>query len=98
MLVSDGSIPASHTAAQRPSPQRIYESLSIDAGEAAKPAPNLVYLFDDVLTSGAHFVASMRRLREVFTDQPIIGNFVARCTRPEPQTQTELLQGDVQLP
>jgi len=96
LLVSDGSIPASHTAAQRPSPQQIYESLSIHPGEAAKAAPNLIYLFDDVLTSGAHFVASVRRLREIFPDQPIVGNFVARCTRPDPQVQPEALQGDAE--
>ncbi|BEP62328.1 hypothetical protein GmRootV213_28820 [Variovorax sp. V213] len=82
LLVSDGSIPASHTSAQRPSPQRIYESLSFDAHEREKAAPNIIYLFDDVLTSGAHFVSCLRRLRELYSEQPIVGNFVARCGRP----------------
>jgi hypothetical protein len=91
LLVSDGSIPASHTAAQRPSPQRIYDSLSFDAMEREKPAPNIIYVFDDVLTSGAHFVACLRRLRELYPTQPIVGNFVARCLRP--QQELALPQG-----
>lgn len=90
LLVSDGSIPTSHTAAQRPSPQRIYESLSLDVAESAKPAPNLIYLFDDVLTSGSHFVACLRRLRELYPEQPVIGNFIARCARPEKVVQVSL--------
>lgn len=87
LLVSDGSIPASHTAAKRPSPQKIYDSLSLSTAEAAKPAPNFLYLFDDVLTSGAHFVACLRRLRELYPKQPIIGNFVARSSRLEKLAQ-----------
>jgi hypothetical protein len=39
-------------------------------------------------------VASVRRLRELFPDQPIVGNFVARCNRPDPQVQPDVLQGD----
>lgn len=90
LLVSNGSIPASHTASHRPSPQQIYDSLSLSPVEAAMPIPNIIYLFDDVLTTGAHFVACLRRLRELYPEQPIIGNFVARCARPEQLAQVPL--------
>ncbi|TWO71524.1 hypothetical protein FN976_11460 [Caenimonas sedimenti] len=96
LLVFDGHIPASHTAAQPPSPQRTYESLAVDPVEEAKSAPNLVYLFDDVLKSGANLLAAMRRLREVFPNQPIIGNFDA-LHAPGAARAPELLE-DAQVP
>jgi len=43
-----------------------------------RPPPGVIYLFDDMLTTGAHYVAAARKLAEVIPGVPIVGNFVAR--------------------
>jgi hypothetical protein len=49
----------------------------------ATPAPRTIVLFDDVLTTGAHFVAARRVLRRRFGDVRFMGVVVAR-RKPEP--------------
>lgn len=82
LIVSDGSIPTSHTAEKRPKLDAIVGSLSLDSPPAT--APKFIFLFDDVLTTGAHFVACSELLKKRFPDAGIVGNFIARCARPDP--------------
>jgi hypothetical protein len=42
------------------------------------PKPSVVAVFDDVLTTGAHFAAMKQLLRQHFADVPICGIFLAR--------------------
>jgi predicted amidophosphoribosyltransferase len=44
----------------------------------------MVGLFDDVLTTGAHFVAASRVLRSAWLDATIFGVFIASRVFPEP--------------
>lgn len=84
-LSSSGVHAASHEAQARPSPEELYAELHFDpaTGKPDQP-PGVIFLFDDMLTTGAHYVAATRRLAEVFPGVQIIGNFVARRILPDP--------------
>jgi predicted amidophosphoribosyltransferase len=45
---------------------------------ALVPAPQVIGIFDDVLTTGAHFKAAQTVLRQQFPGAQIIGFFIAR--------------------
>ncbi len=83
LLESDGTLQASHSSEQRPKPAQLVRSIQINQVPTPAVAPKWVYLFDDVLTSGAHFVACSTHIRKLFPNTKIIGNFVARSRRPE---------------
>jgi hypothetical protein len=85
LLMSDGSLEPSHSAAARPKLRRLVSSMSVESAAIPTQAPTMVFLFDDVLTTGAHFVASSTHLQRVFPQARIIGTFVARTRRPDPQ-------------
>lgn len=76
---------ASHEARARPTPDELYAELGFDplAGKSEHP-PGVIFLFDDMLTSGAHYLAVTRKLAEVFPGVPVVGNFVARRIMPDP--------------
>jgi len=42
------------------------------------PTPAVIGLFDDVLTTGAHFKAAQSILQKTFPDVRVIGLFIAR--------------------
>lgn len=90
-LSFDGTLAASHDATYRPSPDELYEALFFDrhAGRITEP-PGLILLFDDVLTTGAHFVAASRKLSDVFPGVRIVGSFVARRRIPDPFADIDL--------
>jgi predicted amidophosphoribosyltransferase len=71
------STDAAHTAPLRPSIADLVANLEID-GDLAEPAPKSIALVDDVLTTGAHFVAAKTVLAARFPSVPIRGLFVAR--------------------
>lgn len=77
ILVMKKSDKASHERDDRPDPDDLEELMKIDE-ELAKPAPKTILLVDDVLTTGAHFVAAKRVLRKRFPDAEVIGLFAAR--------------------
>jgi len=84
LLISDGSLAPSHQATERPKLKELIKSLSIDTTALPQNPPRMVFLFDDVLTTGAHFVACSTHIRRTFPQARIIGNFVARTRRPDP--------------
>jgi len=84
-LSFSGANAASHETAERPSPDELQADLSFDeaAGRRVQP-PTVVFLFDDMLTTGAHYVAAARKLTDAYPGTQIIGNFVARRLIPDP--------------
>lgn len=80
-----GALSASHKSQSRASPDELYAQLHFDpeTGKAGT-TPGLIFLFDDMLTSGAHFVAVSRKLSEVFPGVEIIGIFASRRRVPDP--------------
>lgn len=84
-LSFSGRYGASHESDDRPSPTDLFQDLNFDEDEGAPDdAPSAIFLFDDMLTTGAHFVAASRKLGEHFPGVPIIGQFVARRRVPNP--------------
>lgn len=83
-LSFDGRHVASHETNARPSIDDLYAALHFDA-EAGRPAdrPGEIVLFDDMLTTGAHFVAASRKLAEFFPGVPITACFIARRVLPD---------------
>lgn len=84
-LSFSGAYAASHESDERPSPDELYDELTFNptVGRSQIP-PGFIYLFDDMLTTGAHYVAAARKLTEVFPGVPIVGNFIARRRIPNP--------------
>jgi orotate phosphoribosyltransferase len=61
----------------RPTPDEIQANYAIE--EALRnPAPQVIGLFDDVLTTGAHYRAASSALKQAFPDVRVIGFFIAR--------------------
>jgi len=89
-LSFSGAYAASHESDDRPSPEELYAELTFDptVGRPQVP-PGVIYLFDDMLTTGAHYVAAMRKLAEVFPGVPIVGNFIARRRIPNPFAEVD---------
>jgi hypothetical protein len=63
----------------RSGPDVLYESMRVVL-PLTDPKPHAIFLVDDVLTTGANFVAAKRRLAQVLPDVPVYGLFVARKT------------------
>jgi hypothetical protein len=74
---------ASHERSDRPSPDDLYAAMGIrDDQVGDRDAVGEIWLFDDVLTTGAHFKAACRRLHEVYPNATIRGCFLARRALP----------------
>ena len=83
-LSFDGRHVASHKANARPTIDELYDALQFD-GKTARVTdpPGEIVLFDDMLTTGAHFVAVSRKLSEKFPSVPISACFIARRALPD---------------
>lgn len=88
-LSFSGRHAASHEAAARPTPDELYEDLTFDLRYGDR-APGAMLVFDDMLTTGAHYVAVTRKLSEQFPGVPVIGQFVARRIVPDPFADFEI--------
>lgn len=84
-LSFSGINPASHETTSRPSPEDLMSALVFDevAGRHHQ-VPGVIFLFDDVLTTGAHYIATLGKLHSIFPQTPVVGNFVARRIYPNP--------------
>lgn len=77
LLVQQQTMESAHDADVRPGPDQIAAAYQIDENLCA-PAPNMIALFDDVVTTGAHFVAARRVLQARFLQAKVFGFFIAR--------------------
>lgn len=84
-LSFSGKYAASHETDSRPNPDQLFNELSFDplVGNVAVQ-PRAILLFDDMLTTGGHYVAAARRLGQHFPGAEVIGQFVARRIIPNP--------------
>lgn len=92
LVIQTQSTAAAHETDARPSPDEIEAVYRIDAKLLAPP-PKVIAVFDDLLTTGAHFVAMKRVLGNQFPGVPIIGLFVARRAPKSALTDFEGLFG-----
>lgn len=77
LIFQHESIESAHSSLYRPSPEEIYDNYRIDE-EITEPRPQRIALFDDVLTTGAHFKASQKILEEHYPGVRVGGVFIAR--------------------
>lgn len=77
LIVQAQTTAAAHDADVRPTPDDIAGGYLID-DRLSQPNPTVIALFDDVMTTGAHFVAAKRTLAARFPQTPILGFFIAR--------------------
>ncbi len=77
LLIQATSTEAAHLQQDRPRPADIEALYQIDPGLAV-PGPTVIGVFDDVLTTGAHFKGAKAVLQRHFPGITIIGLFVAR--------------------
>ena len=77
LIVQRQSMASAHDADVRPTPDDIVVGYQIDE-TLVTPIPNVIGLFDDVMTTGAHYVAARRVLANRFPGATIYGLFIAR--------------------
>lgn len=81
LLLQPSSTTPAHETEERRDPARIAANLLVNDAAAA-PSPRTIAVFDDVLTTGAHFSAASIVLRRAFPDSRVIGIFIARRVFP----------------
>jgi hypothetical protein len=77
LVFQRASTAAAHDQEHRPTPEQIQANYGIDQ-TLRDPNPQVIGLFDDVLTTGAHFRAAAVALQQSFPGVKIIGLFIAR--------------------
>jgi predicted amidophosphoribosyltransferase len=77
VILQPKSSDAAHDREQRPRPAELEARYVIDRG-LLNPKPQILAVVDDLLTTGAHFVAVRNMLRREFPDIRIMGIFIAR--------------------
>jgi hypothetical protein len=77
LVIQRVSTTAVHDQENRPRPEQIQANYGFD--EALRnPAPKMIGLFDDVLTTGGHYRAASAILKQAFPGVRMIGLFIAR--------------------
>lgn len=76
LLTQRHTMEAAHGADVRPSPDQIVQCYQTDEN-LCQSAPKAIAIFDDVITTGAHFIAARRVLETRFPGVPIFGFFIA---------------------
>lgn len=77
LLIQTQTREAAHDAEVRPGPDEIARDYRID-DKLCRSTPLVIALFDDVITTGAHFVAAKSVLSARFPQVPVFGFFIAR--------------------
>lgn len=77
LILQAQSTAAAHEREGRPCPAQLIENNRVNA-TALTPAPQVIGIFDDVLTIGAHLKAVQTMLHQQFPEAHIVGGFVAR--------------------
>lgn len=77
LIVQTRSTAAAHELQNRPGPNDILGHYQFDPA-LQLPTPHTIGIFDDVLTTGAHFKAAQMLLRNQFPQARIVGLFIAR--------------------
>ena len=78
LLESTENRPPAHQSEERPGPDALYANIVCKAAEIPNIAGRHIFLLDDVLCTGASFIAAKRRILEQYPDATVQGVFVAR--------------------
>jgi predicted amidophosphoribosyltransferase len=77
LLLQRESVAPAHLSDVRPTPDEVAANYQIN-NAVTQPSPETIFLFDDVLTTGCHFKAAERVLRDRIAGVNIVGFFIAR--------------------
>ena len=77
LIVQTQSTAAAHELQSRPGPNDVLRHYQCDPARQLR-APHTIGIFDDVLTTGAHFKAAQMLLRTQFPQARMVGLFIAR--------------------
>lgn len=77
LILQKESLDASHLSIKRPTPDELISNYYIDES-LINPLPHHIIIFDDVITTGAHFYAVKKMLLSIYPAATIYGLFVAR--------------------
>lgn len=77
LIVQIQSVEATHLISTRPSPDEVLRNYRLNES-LLLPEPQIIFLVDDVLTTGCHFKAAKRLLLARLPNANIVGLFVAR--------------------
>lgn len=77
LILQIRSVDATHLNDTRPTPDEVLQNYRIDE-TLSNPEPDLIFIVDDVLTTGCHFRAAKRLLSDRFPKATLVGLFVAR--------------------
>ena len=77
LVVMNENIDPAHLTDDPRSVRELVKKMKVDRS-VAKPTPEAICVFDDVLTTGAHFKAVQMWLKSEFSHVPIAGLFLAR--------------------
>lgn len=77
LVVQRESSSAAHLSDTRPTPDELVANYQLDES-LAEPAPQTIFVVDDVLTTGCHFKAVKQVLGRRFPEARIVGLFLAR--------------------
>ncbi|KAA4671631.1 hypothetical protein F3B42_14410 [Bacteroides ovatus] len=77
LIIQRNSAEASHLTESRPTIQQIKSNYEVD-NKISDNVKDTIILFDDVLTTGTHYIAAKEILNEKFPNKKIKGIFIAR--------------------
>jgi predicted amidophosphoribosyltransferase len=77
LIMQPNSSDAAHDRDDRPKPAELAARYVVERG-LLHPKPQIVAVVDDLVTTGAHFVAMRTILRREFPNTQIVGLFIAR--------------------
>ncbi len=77
LVVQPVSTPAVHDSDDRPKPAELEARYVIDRN-LLQPVPQIIAVIDDMVTTGAHFVAVRNMLQRALPDIQIVGIFISR--------------------
>lgn len=77
LVVQSESTAAAHLSHTRPTPDELMANYQL-VESLAEPIPEIIFIVDDVLTTGCHFKAVKQVLERRFPEARIVGLFLAR--------------------
>lgn len=77
LVIQSASTDAAHDSTSRPRPAELETRYVIDR-RLLEPKPQAIAVVDDLITTGAHYVAMRNMLGREFPDTKIVGLFIAR--------------------
>ena len=75
--------PPAHQSDDRPGPDALYDNIACKPAEIPNIAGKHIFLLDDVLCTGASFIAAKRRILDHYPAATVQGVFVARRVPPQ---------------